>query len=248
MGDDWTLSASKIKKHERCPKSFEIEYLRGHRNTLAENRYIRRGNVVHDTSEQAFDAISEFEQATVASWLKYNVEQHDDWDLLVEEDQQHVLSCMDTASRFLAEHDPVVRGVEVEVEYGVRGVDRAFGGFIDVATDAEVWDWKTGKSKDKEADEAVQGAVYMGGYAHEYGEPPEAIRFIYLAESKVRTIEPDDDLWAPMIERAQALLTAVESGEFHADPGPSKCHFCDAEPWCPASPVGGGNIEWSTYP
>lgn len=248
MSYDWTLSASKIKKYDRCPAAFEIEYLRGHRNTLAQNRYIRRGNVVHDTIERAFEAISEFEQSTTASWLKYNAETHEDWQTLVEEDRQHVLKCMETASRFLAKHDPEVRGVEVEIEFGVRGLDRAFGGYIDVATDADVWDWKTGKSKGKESDEAIQGAVYMGGYAHEYGEPPEAVRFIYLAESTVRSIEPDDDLWDPMIERAERLLDAVEEDYFPADPGPSKCHFCDAEPWCSASPVGGGNIDWSAYP
>jgi CRISPR/Cas system-associated exonuclease Cas4 (RecB family) len=256
MSDDWTVSASKIKSFTTCEEQFRLRYVEGHDEMGPPSRWIRRGNAVHEAVEAV---LSEGSDPNVGSDLlkgAYNANGGPEGYLLDDGFHEQVLGSLDAISRFLRKHADGVRGVEVEVEFGVEHatVPRDFGGYMDLATESAVVDWKTGKSEGKEADEAIQGAVYMGGYAHEYGEPPEAIHFAYVNPDagddhpKTRTIEPDDDLWDEMIGKTRRLLDAVESGEFTADPGPSKCHFCDHSVFCSADPVGGGGIPWEVYP
>lgn len=255
-GGDWTLSASKIKSFEQCEEQFRLKYVEGYREMGPPNRYLRRGNAVHEAIE---DVLSKSSDPSVGSDIlkaAYRNNGGQSGYLLDDGFHEQVLGSLEAASRFLRNHVDEIRGVELEVEYGVRQptITRDFGGFMDVATDSAVVDWKTGKSEGKEGDEAIQGAVYMGGYAYEYGEVPERIQFVYVnpeaedGHPKIRTIEPDDDLWDEMIGKARRLLKAHEDDDYTATPGPSKCHFCDQEVHCAYSPVGAGNIDWESYP
>ena len=251
MSDDWTLSASKLKQFARCPESFYHTYMMGRRGLVPENRYIRRGNAVHETLESVLraDPVWTDELSVQLKAAYHNFGGQDEWDLS-DEDHRFVIECLEVAARYLVKLAPEVRAVELEVEFGVSDprIWRDFGGFVDLATDRGVLDWKTGKSEGKELDEALQGGVYMAGYAHEFGEVPEYVRFVYLKEETVRSVDPSDELWDTVIDHADRVLRAIERDEFPADPESSKCHWCDVEPFCSASPVGGGNVDWSEYP
>lgn len=256
MSDDWTISASKIKSFEECEEKFRLRYVEGYEEMGPPSRWIRRGNAVHEAIESVLTKASDPSVGSDMLKAAYRDNGGQEGYTLDDGFHEQVLGSLDAASRFLRKHVDEVRGVEVEVEFGVdrATVPRDFGGFMDVASESAVVDWKTGKSEGKEPDEAIQGAVYMGGYAYEYGEPPEAIHFVYVNPEadddhpKIRTIEPDDELWDEMIGKARRLLMTYEEGNYTADPGPSKCHFCDHEVHCAYSPVGGGNIDWESYP
>lgn len=255
MSDDWTISASKIKSFKRCEEEFRLRYIEGHEESGPPSRWIRRGNAVHEAVE---DALTTFEGSKPGSDIlkgAYQANGGRQGYTLTEEDHGLVLECLEGVARYLRKNVEEIRGVELEVEFGVDSptVTRDFGGYMDLATQDAVVDWKTGKSEDKAAGEAIQGAIYMAGYAYEYGEPPAKIDFVYLnpehdGHPKVRTITPDDDLWESLLGKARTLLTAIENDDYTADPAPDKCHFCDFEVYCPASPVGAGNIDWEAYP
>lgn len=256
MSDDWTISASKIKSFEECEEQFRLRYVEGYEEMGPPNRWIRRGNAVHDAVEDALTRSSDPSVGSDALKAIYRANGGQSGYQLSDQLHDHVTASLEAISRYCRKHVDEVRDVELEVEFGVdhATLTRDFGGYMDLATDTTVVDWKTGKSEGKEADEAIQGAVYMGGYAYEYGEPPERIQFVYCNPEagddhpKIRTIEPDDDLWAELLGKAKRLLAAHDAGEYTADPGPSKCHFCDYEVHCAYSPVGAGNVDWEVYP
>lgn len=252
MGDDWTISASKLKKHDECPKRFELAYVDGYRDFGPENRYIRRGNAVHEAIEKTLTEMGLTDNITSDLKAAYRGNGGHEAYGLTDEDHRFVLSCLQTAGRLLKRREPEIKAVELEVEFGVDRptITRDFGGHIDLCTEDRIWDWKTGNSDGKQLKEALQGGVYMAGYTYHFGEPPEAIDFVYLkdGEEKVRTIDASDDIWQKVLARARTLLADLEEGHFEADPKESKCHFCDVEVFCPASPVGAGAIDWRSYP
>lgn len=256
MSDDWTISASKIKTIEDCPEKFRLHYVEGYDEMGPPSRWIRRGNAVHEAIEDVLNQASDPSISSSMLKAQYRSNGGPEGYKLDDGFHQQVLDSLDSASRFLRKRVDEVRGVEVEVEYGVRHptITRDFGGYMDLATGSAVVDWKTGKSEGKKAHDVIQGAVYMGGYAYEYGEPPDAIHFAYINPEAgddhptVRTIEPDDAAWDEMIGKARKLLATVESGEFEARPDESRCNFCDYEVFCPASPVGAGDIDYESYP
>jgi hypothetical protein len=251
MSDDWTLSASKLKKYDKCPRRFELAYLEGFRGFGPENRYLRRGSAVHEAIETVLIGFDDRlgDERFVNERLKIYFSNHDYG--LSEDDREFVMDCFEVASSYLAKRDPEVVAVEKEVEFGVQSlqVDRDFGGYIDLITPSTVVDWKTGNVDGKERDEMIQGAVYMAGFVNERGHPPEKVEFVYLKEEKVRSVDPSDDVWDTMITVARRMLSDVESGDFEAKPSEDKCHFCDMEVFCDASPVGAGGIEnFDGYP
>lgn len=253
---DWTISASKLKTIEECPHQFELRYIRRLEEMGPDSRWIRRGNAVHEAIE---DTLRESSDPSVGSDIlkaTYRDNGGQDGYKLSDGFHQQVLSCLEAASRYLRKHVDTVRDIETEVEFGVTdsAITRDFGGYIDLTTGDRVVDWKTGKSEGKSDDDRLQGAVYMAGYAHLYGEPPESIDFAYLNEEtgddhpKIRSYNPDDELWETMLTKARQLMYAVEDGEYPARPDDSRCNFCDYEVFCHASPVGAGNVDWEAYP
>lgn len=244
------LSASKLKLYQRCPEAFKIRYV-DRRPEGPPNKYLRRGNAVHDAIEATLPGLNRLDDAAlIEQLLKSWYREHGDAYRLDDEMEADVLTSYANAAKFVADRDPEIRGIELPVYPPADFVDHPHGfrGYIDVATDSEVWDWKTGKSEGKSLDENLQGAVYMAGYYSVFDEPPAAIRFVYLREGTVHTHEPGDDLWAVLVEKAEAVMTALDNDHFPAKPGPSKCHFCDYERHCTTSPVGVGNVEWEAYP
>lgn len=258
MSDDWTISASKIKKFERCEEAFRLAYIEGHDEMGPESRHLRRGNAVHEAIEDVLEDQIGSAPDVGSDLLKaaYSRNGGQEGYRLSDEFHGHVLGCLETAARFIRNHVDEIREVEMEVEYGVKQptITRDFGGYMDLASEDAVIDWKTGKSENKESGEIIQGAIYMAGYAHEFGEPPEEIIFAYLNPEagddhpKMRSIEPSDEIWETLIGKARRLLVSIENNDYTATTDESKCHWCDYEVWCSASPVGAGSIDWESYP
>lgn len=255
MSDDWTLSASKLKSFDECEEKFRLGYIEGYDEMGPDNRWIRRGNAVHEAAESVLRESSD--PSITSDVLKdaYRANGGQTAYKLSDDFHQQVLRSLETVARFCRDYVDEIRDIEAEVEFGVNHatIPRDFGGFIDVASGTDVIDWKTGKSEGKDMDETIQGAVYMGGYTQLYGEPPEAVRFVYVNPEagddhpKVVTMRPDDDAWDAMIGRARSLMSAVQSDEYVPNPG-DPCTFCDYEVFCSYSPVGAGGIDWESYP
>ena len=256
MSDNWLVSASKLKLYQDCQEQFRLRYVEGYEERGPPSRWIRRGNAVHDAVEDVLSDCSANDVTSDKLKRAYRGNGWKDGYVLSEDFHEQVLDSLETVAHYIGEHVGEIRGVECEIEYGIdrTNIDRNFGGFVDLMTDTSVVDWKTGKSEDKADKEALQGAVYMGGYAYEYGLLPDSVEFVYVnpdagdEHPKVRSITPDSNLWNEMIQQAHQLLRSYQNDEYTADPGPSKCHWCDFEVHCGYSPVGVGNVPWGVYP
>lgn len=275
--EDHPLSASKLKTFDRCPKQFELKYIDGVDAAGTDTTYLDIGNAVHYTIEEELagrlqagdnsvtgvDAqmlksafLAKLPDVVIGHMVNATPDPRQQFPIELDDDQREtVVDCLDTAARWLADRQPRVRGVEDEADFRISrpDLDVPVTGYMDLTTGGpddpnEVVDWKTGKSEDKDMDEALQGATYMAGYYNLYDETPDAIHYVYLKEGKVRTLDPDDDLWQTLLGKARTLMAAAEAGEFPAQPSDSKCHWCDYEIACSASPVGAGGIDWESYP
>ncbi len=109
-------------------------------------------------------------------------------------------------------------------------IDRLPGGGI------EVVDYKTGSmSSQKSVDESLQLSIYALACRDSLGlGTPERVT-LYFTESATRqsTTRTEEQLDAALDDLA-ARVAQIRSGDFAADPAPSKCWRCDFAPMCPA--------------
>lgn len=244
--DKYPLSASAIKTHKSCPEKWRFKYRTDVSPTKAGKGFAELGIAVHEAIETVLQNDPEYEESVLNHEIRqeYN-KRAEDVDQSMYEDG---LDYLEVAARYLAANQPTIRGVEMDSEFGLSrsDIDHRFRGIMDVATQDEIWDWKTGRIRDDTPlEEKIQGAVYMRAYQEQYGEPPENVRFVYLKEESERILEPSDEVWNTMIKYAKQLIQAKESKEFPADPAPSKCFFCAHEFNCEASPVGFGGVDFN---
>jgi CRISPR/Cas system-associated exonuclease Cas4 (RecB family) len=249
--DDRNISASQVKKAAQCMLEYRFAYIDDKEATKSESVYLDLGLRVHESIEDALTAESPpplgHEQAVKAA-IQNIYREKDEYPLPDDHYEDGMKYCA-KAAEYIAKREPDIDAVEKRVEYRIERDDISTGvtAIMDVIAEGEIWDWKTGKVRDDTPhEEKIQGSIYMAAYLDEYGEEPDIIRFIYLKEGKVRSIEPEDDIWEYMIERAKRLVRAKKSGEFPANPG-EHCYWCDYEYWCPASPVGMGNVPVEEY-
>jgi CRISPR/Cas system-associated exonuclease Cas4 (RecB family) len=240
------ISASRIKKHNRCPKQYELRYERDLPGDDG-NEYTVIGSLVHDAIENVLNEHDgDFSsQNRLARHLKrefYDLEEEPDRDteLVGKSLRDDALGSLDTAAKYLVKRNPDIRGVEVPSLFELTSLKASAFGYMDVCTDSEIWDWKTGSTPDDDGQdegELIQGSLYMGAYYHEYGEMPEKIRFVYIKEGTVRSIDASEDNWNRMLQYARRLVNAQRGGEYPAKPSRSKCHWCSYSQFCPADPT-----------
>ena len=246
--DQYPLSASGVKKYKRCPKSFELRYIEGLSATKGSSDYALLGNAVHDAIERVLleEDISSFKERP-SQLRDLMLGEYRSIDPDIEDEHFSTgLSCLEVASRYIPmQNVDEFLGVEQDFKFSLArpDIDHSFRGFMDVATNDEVWDWKTGKNV-YETDEVIQGMIYAMGYLDEFGHPPEKIRFVYLQKEIERVIDPTDENWQQMIDYARDVVDAKKRDEFPADPSSSKCYFCGYEGYCPDTPNGAGALEW----
>lgn len=240
------MSASGIKRHAECPKSWWFRYVSDQEPVEAETKYLDLGNAVHEAIEgylrgvygdgPEYDPLSRYK----TFGMRYGVPD-DLWEDGIE--------CVERAVEFVEDEQPDILGIEAEEEFVVDRPDlhERFTAKIDVATEGEIWDWKTGQIRDNTAiQEKIQGAVYMAAYRSKYGHAPEAIRFLYLKEEEKRTIRPTDDVWQYMVGHARRLAMHKDEGEFEAKPG-DFCHWCGYEQFCTEAGGVGTEFDWERW-
>lgn len=247
--EQYPISASQIKTHSRCPLSYWYSYLSDKEPSKADNDYMKLGSRVHEAIEKVLltspdqDDVEHLKTRIIEVFaLNEEYEIPDDL-------YQRGLECCETAAAFIEKERPSIVGVEERVGYDINRPDIStpVTAIMDVCTETEIWDWKTGRIReDSEHEERIQGSVYMGAYYDKYGRPPERIRFVYLSEGKVRNLDPTDDNWSYMLTRAKRLLESKHNNDYPAKPGPG-CYWCEFEYWCHASPVGMGDVPWEDY-
>lgn len=242
------ISASGLKTFEDCPRQWWYKYESDKEPVEGDTRALDLGSAVHETIEQVLTE----ERPTTWEWIEdrlIEVYEQEYADAVVDEYQERAHTCLRNAATYLEKRAPEIRGIEVSVEYNLNrpDVDGLARGTMDVATDTEIWDWKTGGIYDDTAKkEKIQGAAYMGAYRVEYGEAPEAIRFIYLREEAIRSIEPSDEVWEYFVGYARRLAAAKKNDAFEATPG-KPCQWCDYQSYCPAAGGIGEGFDWQRW-
>lgn len=244
---DRDLSASQIKKHKSCPMQYWFRYATGIEGSKPESGYLVFGSAIHDAIEEYMKAEREgvppdTEEELLARMGSY-CEQYE----VPDERLGDLETCAASAARWFNKHEETpVRDVEKRLKYDIDRPDFStrMTAIMDVATETEIWDWKTGSIRDGiGAEEKIQGMVYAGAFRAEYGRYPEKVRFLYLKEEEVRSIEPNDKNWRFMLKHVRRLIEDREDGSFEADPG-DQCYWCDWEYFCPASGAGAGDLDW----
>lgn len=238
------LSASGIKKHRRCPKQWWFRYVSDVEPVEGETKYLDLGNAVHEAIEAGLRQ-GRTDLAFVRTHYEHFATQYgvpdDLWDT--------GLSCIEVAVDFINDEDPEILDVEAEAEFQIDRPDlqETVVGKMDVATDTEIWDWKTGSIRDETPiEEKIQGATYMAAYRVKYGKPPEKIRFLYLKEEQKRSLDPTDEVWDTMLAHALKLARSKASGQFEATPG-DVCDWCDYRRVCAEGGGIGANFDWEKW-
>lgn len=251
---NYSLSASRIKTFVSCPKKYELKYIDRRDTTKPKNGYATAGLLVHESIEHFLENHpDEKNRSRIESILKqqfFHLEENkfkEDVEKYVSDKQRSdALKCVDTAAKYLSKVEFTLRGIEAGAVFHINHdrVDETAIGYMDVTTESEIWDWKTGRirGEDTARDERIQGSIYMGAYQYLYDEMPDAIKFIYLKEGKVRELDPSHDNWQSMVNHAAELVEARAVGDFPAKPG-DQCYWCDYENFCPASNTSPGQIN-----
>lgn len=240
------LSASGIKKFRDCPKQWWFRYRAAVEGTKTESEYAVLGSTVHEAIE---NVLREGEPYGPAAFMQEFRDLAADTDLppdFVEDGADYAWN----AGEFLNGRDYTIRGIEEREEFQIErpDVDEPVTAILDVTTEGQIWDWKTGRIRDDTPmEEKIQAGVYAAAYFNLYGEWPEVIRFVYLQEEEVRKYGPDDDLAALVLKYARQLVRAKREQHFPADPG-DQCYWCEWEYYCEESGVGvGENFDWEDY-
>lgn len=262
--DDYNISASQVKTHSTCPLQYALRYVEGKEATKSDSVYITLGNRVHETLEDMLGGEEHppfHDRQILRNILAEHYIQKEDY-YLPQDEYERGLKCVQKAADVLHREKPTIRDVEIRKEYDINRMDMSTGvtATMDVATDGEIWDWKTGRVRpdDTPHEETIQGAIYLAAYYHLYGENPEAIKFYYLSPDArkytdgkedgpcVHSVEPNDENWQYMLRYAKELEQAKTSMDFPANPG-EHCYWCSYELWCPETAVGVGDVDWEDY-
>lgn len=247
------LSASRVKKFESCPKQYYLRYVEDYEiPDIEDNEYIQLGNAIHDSIEHVLTNHPNLrDEDRLKELITEKNEEIKEYPSGMQSDAEE---CIDTAASFIASNisSDGIRDVEEFWTMERDGVE--FRGLLDVAGDGVIYDWKTGKSEGKELDEKIQAAVYIEMYYDEYGEYPETVHFVYLKEGVLSTHERVDDgevywnsvenkYFETVEENVREIRKSFRNGEWEADPGSSKCHFCDYKLHCKDSKVGSEDVK-----
>lgn len=246
------LSASSLKTFKDCPGRFEFGKIKGVDGMDSENKYTIVGSMIHEAIENVLrdtEGAMELGENEIAHLLKSEFHSHPDRqrDEIGQKMVGRGMKCLQTAARYIAAQEGVsVRELEPRFETYIDDVK--FSGYIDVTTEYEVWDWKSGNMPDDDdrLGEMLQGMVYKDGFKELYGQYPERVRFIYIKEGKERVYENDDDAYDQMISMTRDIKRAVDADEFPYRPGDA-CYWCEYELMCPASNIGVGGIRWEAF-
>jgi len=249
--DEYPISASATKSFKKCPEQFRLKYIEDVPATKGSSEYAALGTVVHETIEEVVSEQpqltgrpNQLKQVLLGTYREKAPEFSNEREDLFEVG----LEGLNVAARYIVQREVREwRGVEQEFTFGLArdDIDHGFKGIMDIATEREIWDWKTGKNVN-EQDEIIQGMIYAMGYLEEFGEVPEKIRFVYLRKETERALDPSDENWNTMIDYVRDVVQAKQSNNYVAKPG-SPCYWCSYEGHCSHSAVGAGSVSWEKF-
>jgi CRISPR/Cas system-associated exonuclease Cas4 (RecB family) len=251
------LSASGVKTYKQCPKQFWYDYISEIEPVdEGEVEHFQIGNAVHDSLEEVLQSdIDLTNEDEILSQLK-SEERKLDYNY---DDDSKVSTSFQTASRWISSFVDSVKHVEEKWSIEKDGFE--YRGLADLVADLSIGeetynnsivDWKTG-SENEEWKERVQGGMYAEMHYELYGEYPDAIVFVYLAEetqSVHRRVQDGEVFWNEVenkywteIEKYKAqILQSQAVDEWEAKPDQSKCFFCEYKYHCADSGVGAENV------
>ena len=255
------LSASGLKKYQDCPKQFYLYYL----SNVPEPEegvieHFEVGNAVHDSIENVLKTRPELiddEEELFNAFVKEE-------DTLGYEysDDEKVLNCFETASRWISSF--VVDVNHVEEEWIMEKDGMKWKGFADLVANIEmndvtyenvIVDWKTGKETE-EWKEVIQSGMYIEMFWDKFGSYPEGAVFVYLDEEtqsfhprisdgEVFWNEHENKYWTEIDRIKSKIMLSEQNNNWQADPESKKCFFCDHKLFCQDSPVGAENVNQS---
>lgn len=242
--DDIRLSASSVKGFDKCPLSFYYDQIADTRGLKGDNEFTRRGKVVHETLETSLEDCPE-----IVEWPKKEIRDY----LHAELHEQKVDDCkfeeceeqLEKAATFLSLQDDNlnIKGLEDWFETNIGGLN--FCGKIDVCTQSEIWDWKTGNPDDQIEKERIQASTYIHGFEEIYGYQPDRVKFIYL-QGKQRKHETDPELLMEIKEKVDPIKKAMERNYFEGMSG-DHCYWCEYRIACSENETGIGGEAYDKF-
>lgn len=239
------MSASGVKKFQKCPKQYYLRYLHEYSPLLDENKYIRIGNSVHESCEDVLEDVDSRDADVLLDELWKN-----DPEYYGDDEYEQVESCFETAAKYIAGYVDDIQSIEDRWTMDHNGIELI--GYCDLVADERIIDWKTGKSEGKELDEKIQASFYIKLYENEFGKLPEEVDFVYLDEgtrSTHRRITEDGEVlwnnhkntyWEDTQKIINRIIQSNNKGEW--EPDPSDCHWCEYKYYCQDSPIGAENV------
>lgn len=242
------VSASAINTFERCPRQYVLRYLDRKQARSRTSIPLAIGNAVHHALQKFFGlphehrSLDDLHNCLRSVWHYYRT---DAGFASREEEAASGFEALSLLTRFYETNDisavPIAReewvestplGTEISVYGKVDRVDAPDG-----AGGLSVIDYKTGTreigSVDLHEDRAAQ--IYLIAVAEDFGEPVEAVKYLYLASGNEAAWHPEED----DVEAARDSLELVTAEMLHvrsldATPG-GHCRFCDFRRTCPAA-------------
>ena len=239
------LSASRVKEFNRCPRDYWLDYVSPYDLPDDDSQALRMGSLVHEAIEDVLaEGRAPIDRQDILESELIAALESKPMQILDDDRQEQAVDAVQTAAKFLADRQPVVRAVEKRVDFGIDRDEWAAEatGIMDLVTAEGFVDWKTGSIYDGQATkEKIQGAFYMAAYRHEYGEAPESVEFVYLTEGKVRSVDPSEEVWNEAMRHAGNVVRAEQTGNFPVGGGPWHSLLC------PAADGSVANVPFSQY-
>lgn len=181
------LSATKIQTYMTCPTWYKYRYIQGVSDRP--NVYGLFGSAMHKAIEQWYSDgkdphITLQEKMSDIHWDTQFIEQASRLTA-----QGH--SMLDTLD--LAEHIPVDLEKYFNLPYpNAENAICTIQGYIDVATDKYIVDWKTGKEKPTKLNDNIQFIIYYWAFEQLYGKAPDYVVYHRLRDhTKYKLTNPN---------------------------------------------------------
>lgn len=249
---DYPLSASQLKTFERCPRQYWYSYLTNYQPQSDGNEYTAVGSAVHEAIEEVLlEEPNLRSEPRLKSRFRAAYEETADPEAIGDL-YDNGIDYVSVAARYLGTRTDLTipdGGVEKRIKFKIdrSDIDSEVRSILDVASEDEILDWKTGKIRDdSKTKEQLQGATYALAFKHEKGYWPDSVRFVYLKEETVRTLEADPEHMERMLSQARRVQDAKRRGDFEAKPGDG-CYWCGYELYCGASEAGVGQMDWANW-
>lgn len=207
---EWKISANRLNQWLSCPLKISYRF-QGYPIGPVEEKYIRQGLAVHNFLE---DRVKGIIKEPEFYWNEQQVpeEMRDTFNLCIKNAEQF-FDCGGKTEETILKHFTTPKGRKVVLEAR-----------IDLQTDKEIVDYKTGKHVDKD-EYRLQGQIYLFSKDFKY----ETAKFISLQTNEVMIVKQPPKDYIPKL--CDKYIDAFEEGNF-----PRKmsrlCDYCEYDSYC----------------